>query len=101
MVAVIICLSPPAGEMLLRTRMLNSQLCSTVSVHTPTLRSPASESAPFGCYDYLTVYHPEEHTAVMELLTAVEKGVCVCVCVCVCKHMGSNEMVKERTKSEF
>ena len=66
--------SPPPGEMLLRTGALNSQLCSTVSAHVATLRTP---SAPFGCYDYLTVYHPEEHTAVMELLTAVEKGMWV------------------------
>ena len=83
------CLSSFAGEMLLRTRMLNSQLCSTVSAHTQTLKSPAGESAPFGCYDYLTVYHPEEHTAVMELLMAIEKGVCVCVCARVraCMHV--------------
>ena len=36
--------------------------------------APASDSAPFGCYDYLSIYHPEEHTAMTELLAAVEKG---------------------------
>ena len=36
--------------------------------------NPADQLNPFGQYDYLLVYHPEEHTATMELLAAVEKG---------------------------
>ena len=62
------------GEMLLRTSAINSQLCSSVVSHAPRLRNPASGDNPFSSFDYLTVYHPEERTAVMELLTAVEKG---------------------------
>ena len=62
------------GEMLLRTLTLNSQVCSAVVSCTSRLRTPANDNAPFGCYDYLSVYHPEEHTAVMELLTTTEKG---------------------------
>ena len=65
---------PPPGEMLLRSGTLNSQICLAVVAHTPSLRSPASEDNPFGSFDYLTVYHPEQRTAVMELLSAVEKG---------------------------
>lgn len=38
------------------------------------MTSPADQSNPFGLYDYLLVYHPEEHTATMELLDTVEKG---------------------------
>lgn len=60
--------------MLLRTDALNSQLCLAVVTRTPSLRSPASEENPFGSFDYLAVYHPEQRTAVMELLAAVEKG---------------------------
>ncbi len=69
----------------LRTLTLSSQLCAIVASSAAKLMSPANETAPFSCYDYLSLYHPEEHTAITELLTAVTKGsVCVpCVCVCV------------------
>ena len=62
------------GEMLLHLDSLNSRLCSVAVSCSPSLRAPASDSTPFGCYDYLSIYHPEEHTAMMELLAAVEKG---------------------------
>ena len=62
------------GEMLLHLDSLNSCLCSAAVSCSPSLRAPASDSAPFGCYDYLSIYHPEEHTAMMELLGSVEKG---------------------------
>ena len=62
------------GDLLLRSAELNSQICSTLSGHSARLTSPADKSNPFGLYDYLLVYHPEEHTATMELLAAVEKG---------------------------
>lgn len=39
-----------------------------------SMTNPADQSSPFGLYDYLLVYHPEEHTATMELLDAVQKG---------------------------
>ena len=60
--------------MLLHLDSLNSRLCSAAVSCSPSLRAPASDSTPFGCYDYLSIYHPEEHTAMMELLAAVEKG---------------------------
>ena len=50
------------------------QVCDCLSSRAASLTSPADQSNPFGLYDYLLVYHPEEHTATMELLTAVEKG---------------------------
>ena len=62
------------GEMLLHLDSLNSRLCSASVSCSSSLRAPASDSAPFGCYDYLSIYHPEEHTAMMELLASVEKG---------------------------
>ena len=62
------------GEMLLHLDSLNSRLCSAAVSCSSSLRAPASDSAPFGCYDYLSIYHPEEHTAMMELLVSVEKG---------------------------
>ncbi len=58
----------------LRTLTLSSQLSSTVISCTTQLISAANETAPFGCYDYLSLYHPEEHTAVMELIAALQKG---------------------------
>ncbi len=64
----------PTGDMHLRTLSLNSQLCSTVMSCTTQLKSAADETIPFGCYDYLSLYHPEEHTAVMELIAALQKG---------------------------
>ena len=70
------------GDFLQRTSSLNRQLCSAVLSQADTFKCPASESNPFGTFDYLSLYHPEEHTAVMELLEAVKKGVCVCVCSC-------------------
>lgn len=69
-----LCLSLPPGEMLLHLDSLNSDLCTAVVNCSPALKSPASDSTPFGCYDYLSVYHPEEHTALMELVAAIEKG---------------------------
>ena len=62
------------GEMQLRTMTLNSNICSVTVTRTDSLRGPADESVPFGCYDYLSLYHPEEHTAVMELIATVQKG---------------------------
>ncbi|XP_064395035.1 conserved oligomeric Golgi complex subunit 7-like [Halichondria panicea] len=61
------------GDMHLRTLTLSSQLSSTVISCTTQLISVANETAPFGCYDYLSLYHPEEHTAVMELIAALQK----------------------------
>ena len=60
--------------MLLHLDSLNSRLCSAAVSCSLSLMAPASDSAPFGCYDYLSIYHPEEHTAMTELLAAVEKG---------------------------
>ena len=62
------------GELLIRSEELNSQVCDSLSSRAACLTSPADKSNPFGLYDYLLVYHPEEHTATMELLAAVEKG---------------------------
>ena len=62
------------GELLIRTDELNLQVCESLSSRATSLTSPADKSNPFGLYDYLLVYHPEEHTATMELLSAVEKG---------------------------
>ncbi|CAI8022795.1 Conserved oligomeric Golgi complex subunit 7 [Geodia barretti] len=62
------------GELLLRSEGLNMQVSDCLSSRAASLTSPADQSNPFGLYDYLLVYHPEEHTATMELLTAVEKG---------------------------
>lgn len=62
------------GELLLRSEELNSQLCASLTSRMPSLTTPADQSNPFGLYDYLLVYHPEEHTATMELLDTVEKG---------------------------
>lgn len=62
------------GELLLRSEELNSQLCASLTSRMPSLTTPADQSNPFGLYDYLLVYHPEEHTATMELLETVEKG---------------------------
>lgn len=78
--------------MLLRLDSQNTQLCSAVVTCTHALRAPASDSTPFGCYDYLSVYHPEEHTALMELIADVEKGhtivmrygVYTCTCTMSC-----------------
>ncbi len=62
---------------MLRVADLNSKLCSTVVALSPALRSPASSENPFGSFDYLTTYHPEQRTAVMELIIAVEKGMLI------------------------
>ncbi len=58
----------------LRTLALNSALCATITTCSDKLMCSANETAPFGCYDYLSLYHPEEHTAIKELITAVTKG---------------------------
>ena len=58
----------------MRTGELDSQLCSVLTARSFRLRNPADQTNPFGLFDYLLVYHPEEHTATMELLEKVEKG---------------------------
>lgn len=63
-----------SGEVHLRATAFNQQLCGFVFSKSEAFKSPAGPSNPFGSFDYLCLYHPEEHTAVMELLAAVEKG---------------------------
>ena len=70
---LLVCI-PPSGELLLQCEELNTELCSSLLSRSASLTSPADQSNPFGLYDYLLVYHPEEHTAMMELLSAIEKG---------------------------
>ena len=62
------------GHLLLQTQSLSEQLTSALINSAPKLQNPASPSSPFGYYDYLAVYHPEEHTAALELLAAAQKG---------------------------
>ena len=68
------CVCVSVGELLIRSEELNSQVCESLSSRAASLTSPADKSNPFGLYDYLLVYHPEEHTATMELLASIEKG---------------------------
>lgn len=67
-------LTESCGDMLLRTSQLNAQLCSTVVSYTPVLRNPAGPSNPFGSFSYLSMYYPDEHTNIVELLVSVEEG---------------------------
>lgn len=62
------------GHLLLQTHTLSEQLNLALINSAPKLHNPACSSAPFNYYDYLAVYHPEEHTAALELLAAGEKG---------------------------
>lgn len=62
------------GDFLQRISSLNHQLCSFIISQSEVFKHPAGPTNPFGTFDYLRLYHPEEHTAVMELLEAVEKG---------------------------
>jgi len=58
--------------MQLRALALNSELHSALVNSIPALKAAASEKEPFGCYDYLSLYHPEERTAMMELIIRIE-----------------------------
>lgn len=62
------------GQLLLQTQTLSEQLHLALINSAPKLQDPASPYTPFGYYDYLAVYHPEEHTAALELLAAGQKG---------------------------
>ena len=62
------------GHLLLQTQTLSEQLNLALINSAPKLQAPACPSAPFSYYDYLAVYHPEEHTAALELLAACQKG---------------------------
>ncbi len=62
------------GDMMLHTQTLLEQVNAAILNSAPNLESPASPSHPFGYYDYLAVYHPEERTAAIQLLTAAQKG---------------------------
>ena len=62
------------GDLLLRSSSLDSQLSSFLLSKAWSCRNPATITQPFGVFDYLRLYHPEEHTAVMELLQTVEKS---------------------------
>ena len=67
-------LSLITGDFLLRSSSLNSLICKQLISLSQSYRNPASSNNPFGVFDYLRIYHPEEHTAVMETLAAVEKS---------------------------
>lgn len=62
------------GDVLLHAETLSEQLYTAITSSATKLQNPASPLIPFGCYDYLAVYHPEEHTTAMELLTSLQKG---------------------------
>ncbi len=62
------------GDLLLHTQSLSEQLNTAICNSAPRFQNPASPSSPFGYYDYLAVYHPEEHTAASELLASCERG---------------------------
>ncbi len=53
---------------------LNSQICSLVRTHRQSYLNPAGSENPFGVFDYLRTFYPEEHTAVTELYNIVEQG---------------------------
>lgn len=67
-----------SGDFIQHASSLNSQLCLLVTSHAHDFRQPASSLNPFGSFDYLRMFHPEEHTAVMELLDTVEKSTLLC-----------------------
>lgn len=67
-----------SGDMLLRTHTLAEELNSAIINSISKLQQPSSPSSPFGYYDYLAVYHPEERTAAMQLLNTCQKGVHCC-----------------------
>ena len=62
------------GDMMVHTHTLSEQLNAAILASAPNLQTPASPTHPFGYYDYLAVYHPEERTAAIQLLTASQKG---------------------------
>lgn len=62
------------GDILLRTQNLAEQLSHSILNAAPNLLHPASSAIPFSYYDYLAVYHPEERTAAIELLTSLQNG---------------------------
>ncbi|XP_019849814.1 PREDICTED: conserved oligomeric Golgi complex subunit 7-like [Amphimedon queenslandica] len=62
------------GDFLLRVSAFNSSVCSQVLSLSDTYTSPANSQIPFNVFDYLSIYHPEEHTAVIGLLGAIEKN---------------------------
>ena len=65
------------GDIILRLMSLNSQICSLVRTHEQLYLSPASSENPFGVFDYLRTYYPEEHISVTELYNIVERGMWV------------------------
>ena len=62
------------GDILLRMQALSQHLDNLIITSSPKLQDPASLTNPFGYYDYLAVYHPEEHTRAVDLLHSLEKG---------------------------
>jgi hypothetical protein len=61
------------GDLLLRTSSISSQICRQLLSCSKSFRQPASPQNPFGIFDYLCIFHPEEHTAVFELVATIEK----------------------------
>ena len=59
---------------MMHTHTLSEQLNSAILASGTNLHTPANPTHPFGYYDYLAVYHPEERTAAIQLLTAVQQG---------------------------
>ena len=62
------------GDFILRISTFNSYICKQVLSASEVYQNPANSLNPFNVFDYLSIYHPEEHTAVMELLAAIEKS---------------------------
>ena len=63
-----------SGDFLLRVSVFNSSVCNQVLSLSDAYTNPASSQNPFNVFDYLSIYHPEEHTAVIGLLGAIEKS---------------------------
>ena len=62
------------GDMMIHMQTLSEHLNSAILSSAKNLQNPASSARPFHYYDYLAVYHPEERTAAIQLLTAAQKG---------------------------
>ena len=62
------------GDLMLHTQSLAEEINAAILASAHNLHNPASPSHPFGYYDYLAVYHPEERTAAIHLLTSAENG---------------------------
>lgn len=59
---------------MLHVQSLSKQLNTAVMSSATKFQHSASPDVPFGYYDYLAVYHPEEHTAASQLQSSCQTG---------------------------